>query len=721
MLAAVGAGIAVIPAVLKPASAASPWLAVGAVVVCAGLGAFIDHARRRGESGLEQRDQSHKAVLNGCFSVDGRRLPRVRDVTDPTLLGVHQTAVAIEDGNVSASVPPYVARDIDEEFRQAVSQGGFVVLVGDSTAGKSRTAHEAVRAVRPADTLLIPRSRNDVPAAVQHVRQSGKPCVLWLDDLERYLGAVDGLTANHVAALRGLGRQVLVCATLRAEERSRLLDLGRSGDESNRTSEREVRQVLSLAVTLRIERRFSPAEIVSATAIAGEDPRIATAVTRASEYGIAEYLAAGPQLLSRWQDAHAPGQNPRGAALVTAAVDCRRTGLVRPLSRELLTRLHEHYLAAHGGSKLAPESLDDAFEWATEKQQATTALLHGDDANGYTVFDYLVDSVQRRTTPADRVPEECLRVMLEYADRTDLFAITNLAVDYGWYSLATVSSQAAHKLAKELAEDHPDVLKAEHNLGRVAMWTGDYRRALDSYRKVLTMRTTALGAEHMDTLATRHDYAWTLSACGEYEQSEAEYRDVIALRTKTLGELHPLTLSAQHNHAWAVFQGGDPHRARKEYQAVLAIREKVLGVGHYNTITTRHDLARIAASLGEYSQAHNAYKAVLAQRLRTLGEKHPYVLTVRHNIAELHEAQGNLELADEQFRAVLADRTSVLGADHPHTLATRIELGNVLAARGRRAESIEVLESALAACEVVHGGTHPKTTRARDALATLSA
>jgi hypothetical protein len=87
----------------------------------------------------------------------------------------------------SNNIPSYVERDVDEEFRRLIAAGGFVLLVGDSTAGKSRAAYEAIQAMRSSDVLLVPRSRGDIAAAVAHAR-GVKRCLLWLDDLERYIG-----------------------------------------------------------------------------------------------------------------------------------------------------------------------------------------------------------------------------------------------------------------------------------------------------------------------------------------------------------------------------------------------------------------------------------------------------------------------------------------------------------------------------------------------------
>src|SRR5262249_2953828 len=150
-----------------------------------------------------------------------------------------------------------------------------------------------------------------------------------------------------------------------------------------RQAHRDAREVLDLAQRLRIPRLFSAAEQRRAEA-RDWDPRIADAVAHAGAYGIAEYLAAGPELLRDWANAWAPNSdpsaptNPRGAALVSAAVDIRRAGWANAVPTKLLDQVHEYYLDGAGGSRLQPESLALAWDWACRPRRATTALLQRD-------------------------------------------------------------------------------------------------------------------------------------------------------------------------------------------------------------------------------------------------------------------------------------------------------------------------------------------------------
>jgi hypothetical protein len=164
ILAAVGGVMATVPNVVESGSLTHPWLVVGAVAVSTAFGGLIDHGRRRHESIEHRRAQLKQAVIDGCITFDGRRLPQVRDVTDPTVLGVHPAALIStrathSTGNTRLnSIPSYVERDVDEEFRQLIAAGGFVLLVGDSTAGKSRAAYEAIHALsrfQPGREVLV--------------------------------------------------------------------------------------------------------------------------------------------------------------------------------------------------------------------------------------------------------------------------------------------------------------------------------------------------------------------------------------------------------------------------------------------------------------------------------------------------------------------------------------------------------------------------------------
>ena len=135
---------------------------------------------------------------------------------DPRRLGVH---AAISVPGVPDEVPPeYVPRDVDAaesgvraKVAAAAERGGFVLLVGGSSVGKTRCAVEAVRAVLPDWWLVHPAG----PAEVAALAAAPSPrTVVWLDELQRYLDGEHGLTGGVVRALLNAPHPAVIIGTL---------------------------------------------------------------------------------------------------------------------------------------------------------------------------------------------------------------------------------------------------------------------------------------------------------------------------------------------------------------------------------------------------------------------------------------------------------------------------------------------------------------------------
>jgi hypothetical protein len=132
----------------------------------------------------------------------GRRPPggiRVSEA-EPRRLGVH---AAISVPGVSDEVlPEYVPRDADADVQARLAaasrRGGFVLLVGGSSVGKTRCAAEAVKAVLPEWWLAHPAGPGEVAALA---RAPTPQTVVWMDELQRYLDGEHGLTGGVVRAL----------------------------------------------------------------------------------------------------------------------------------------------------------------------------------------------------------------------------------------------------------------------------------------------------------------------------------------------------------------------------------------------------------------------------------------------------------------------------------------------------------------------------------------
>jgi hypothetical protein len=241
---------------------------------------------------------------------------------DPRRLGVH---AAISVPGVPEEIPPeYVPRDVDDaEFgvrakvAAAAQRGGFVLLVGGSSVGKTRCAVKAVSALLPDWWLVHPAG----PAEVAALAKAPTPrTMVWLDELQRYLDGEHGLTGADVRALLNAPHPAVIIGTLWPDRYTVYTTPPATGGADPHAREREV---LDLAAVIRIDPAFSTAEQDRARTAAGRDPRLRIALESAG-YGLTQTLAAAPQLVARWEDAKTV--SPYAWAVLTAALDVARLG-----------------------------------------------------------------------------------------------------------------------------------------------------------------------------------------------------------------------------------------------------------------------------------------------------------------------------------------------------------------------------------------------------------
>jgi TPR repeat protein len=328
----------------------------------------------------------------------------------PLELGVHRSE------EMERGLPPYVPRSIDKRLRgrirQSLDSGEITLVVGDSTAGKTRAVYEALLQCSPDALTYAPIDGHELVACFRNILESAEKIVVWLDNLERYIG-VDGLTPTLVAILRR--HQIPVLATIRAEQYQRLYPTAGSSPDGHEHSSPSVR-ILEQIEPIILPRLWTADEVAQAKQEA--DERILKAVAFSTYYGVAEYLASGPRLYQEWSLAWGPGSNPRGASIVAAAVDCVRMGITESVPKSFLIELHDAYLARVGGALLQPESLENAFSWATRRRFGVTSLLVSvDGREQYRVFDYLPDAIERSNeTPS--IPSASWEAAIEYSGQS---------------------------------------------------------------------------------------------------------------------------------------------------------------------------------------------------------------------------------------------------------------------------------------------------------------
>jgi len=445
-------------------------------------------------------------------------------------VGVFQSATAAQYAK-PGGIPPYVPRgdsgSIDRRIDEVLRVERFVLITGTSTAGKTRTAFEAVRRMEPPPKLLIPASPEALAqlfALEPPLRLKHGPYVLWLDGLDRYL-SVSGVTRKTIEAFLTKIPDVTIIATITVTELTRS-SLGPVGG---------ARGVLSMARERNAEIALPDAPTASEVEVAAE-LYPGESVTA----GLGEHFV-GPQELVALLRAGMQ-EEPDGFAIVVAALDWRRAGLIRPITRDDLWALYRDYLDFYYPlAEVAPDSFERGLQWATRPLRTRAALLmpYSDDNKvGFAIFDAVRDWVDAALI-ASLVPSED-------QGRAD-----------GWSSGADVDPRLIQVRPSVWSYVIPRAEPAEQfSIGFAAYTRGASEPAEEAWRAVVASASSDVSAVAALSLGM---------ILRETQWQEAEHFLRLAADVKSV----PLSPRASYYLGGLLAHHGKPIEAEREYRRAL--------------------------------------------------------------------------------------------------------------------------------------------------------
>jgi TPR repeat protein len=350
--------------------------------------------------------------------VPGYRM-KVRVSTDRIVLNIHPAIPLSTDAptGLSDEFPLYVERDMDADVRAWIksrsARGCMIIMVGPAASGKTRLLSEAFKAELPDWQLLRPSSRQ--LNALVEANASLARSVLWLDELQTFFEGDPLRSATVEALLAGHHGPVILAATIRSEERARLLGKIATGDREISVNANTILRMpghwsglvdgTEHAVQFDVPGQFSNAEQVRASVLSSIDPRLDMALHSARDGDFTATLACEAELIDRWR-----GEGDRnGQAVITAAIVARLCGHPEPIGEGVLAAVTLSYLSS---LEAAPENtnwLPGALRWAQVPvfaSRGTSAIravrTRPGHIDGYRVSDILLQDFQDHDYPEVR-------------------------------------------------------------------------------------------------------------------------------------------------------------------------------------------------------------------------------------------------------------------------------------------------------------------------------
>jgi hypothetical protein len=304
--------------------------------------------------------------------------PRPLRDWSPRRLGVHPAIMGRSAPGREFVLPSYVLRPHDSRLRATLKEAAagketmLVAIRGQSCAGKTRTAYEGARACLPDWNVLCPASADGLLATLT-ARPIGSRTILWLAESQDFLYGPSGERVAELLCRRldDPGPTIIILALWREYYR----ELSAAPVPGSLDAHPRARTLLAQASRIDVPPEFDDDDLGAMRRQARTDPSLAAA-DRTGSRAVTQALAAGLDLVDHYRHPSGP-HGHFGQAVITAAMDAQRLGVVGPLPLPLLEAAALGYLTEDQRAAGDPGTwFAGALAYACTQLKGVTAALH---------------------------------------------------------------------------------------------------------------------------------------------------------------------------------------------------------------------------------------------------------------------------------------------------------------------------------------------------------
>ncbi|KAL3938055.1 MAG: hypothetical protein SGBAC_006956 [Bacillariaceae sp.] len=244
-------------------------------------------------------------------------------------------------------------------------------------------------------------------------------------------------------------------------------------------------------------------------------------------------------------------------------------------------------------------------------------------------------------------------------------------------------------------------------------------RALELFKRVLTVEETALGKGHVITGTTYQYLGLSLLKKGDSDSALMYLREALTVSDANLGSAHPEIAMIHSQIGDALLMKGDYGQSLIEQTETLSIRESSLGENHLLVADSYLKVAAVLLEQGDYKKALAESRTALTIQESILGDSTAEVAQTQLSIGAILEKQGEDQKAEEMHLSALSIFEKSYGRKHEKVAEALSQVGALQAKKGQFDEALSSHHRALEIRESLFGKSHPECANSHTNIAVV--
>jgi len=250
-------------------------------------------------------------------------------------------------------------------------------------------------------------------------------------------------------------------------------------------------------------------------------------------------------------------------------------------------------------------------------------------------------------------------------------------------------------ILKELPGKVSERVWVLNDLGLVYQELGETRKAVDYFKKALTLWIDNYGTRHQFTATLYNNLGSVHTMRGEYIAAIELFNNAIEIQQKNGAYNDPQTAVSYDNLGFARQHMGIYEEAVKYYRRALNIRKMNYKGNHPEFALSYNKLGNAWYALKKYDKATDYFKKALAINKTIYNSIHPVLATCYNNIGSVLLDDGRFDSAQAYYSKALTISLNSYGKINPNTATAYNNLGSVMTSRKEYDSALAYFESAM--------------------------